>query len=334
MKSRIDKIWEELESDQSFSDGLLLRRYSPEIIPDVFVALFSPENFRCIAACFSGSVQIDSASFSNLRDIKIDILPDKKNSENKYLIIKLLNFELKDIFGVLCEDLILSTSTEINESKFFNELLIRFEKWKDLFDRVHSEGLSPEEQRGLFGELYFLRKFLTYNSDFRNVILSWTGPENLIRDYQFGKWSVEVKTTCGNNHQKLHISSERQLDTKNLELLFLYHLSLEHMQNSGESLCELVDSIISILESDYISLKHFNYKLSEAGYLENHLEKYSETVYFVREEAFYTVEKDFPRLEELNIRQGVGDVKYSIIVSQCFDYKVDESKVFQVLLFR
>jgi hypothetical protein len=85
------------------------------------------------------------------------------------------------------------------------------------------------------------------------VISSWVGPESGIKDFQSDNWGVEVKTTYGNNPKKIQISSEKQLDLTNLEKLFLYHISLEVKQNSGETLNEIVESITGFLSNDYIS---------------------------------------------------------------------------------
>lgn len=319
---KIDKIWIELENEKSFSKGLLFRRYSGSVAPEIFVALKSPEKYHCIAALIKGTIHIDIEQYANLKDITIEILPDKKNPYNRYLLFILLNSEHKNIFSVLCEDLLLSVSHINNEIVFINEMLNRFEKWKSLFDKISLQGLSPEEQRGLWGELYLLRKLFNNNEDFNKIIMSWVGIEKGIRDFQFGDWSVEVKTTHGKNHQVVHISNELQLDTTNLENLYVLHLSIESRQQSGETLNSLVDSIRLILQQEeYSLLTKFNNKLLEAGYFENNKELYSSTGYFVRDESFYKVEDEFPRIEENDIRVGVGNVKYSILLSQCKSFK-------------
>ncbi len=331
--TRIDKIWSELENDLSFSHGLLIRRYSGDILPDIFVAIKSPEGFRCIAASLSNAKNLNLSLFSNLRDICVEIIPDDQNPERNYLIFKLLNTEHRDIFSVLCEDLILSVAPLKSEEKILKELINRFEKWKSLFDKVSSHGLSPEEQRGLFGELFLLKKLLISFDQKSIVLSSWVGAEKQIRDFQYNNWGIEVKTTHGNNHQKIQISSERQLDTSNLEHLFLFHLSMDSRLNSGETLNSMVDSIRLILESDFVSLNKFNNKLFEASYFENHRDNYSDTGYFIRNETYYKVENDFPRIEENDIRNGVGDVKYSIIISQFSEYVKSEEFVLQNILF-
>lgn len=332
-KMKIDNIWTELANDNSISQGILLRRYSGTVLPDVFVALITPEKYRCIAASISKKLPIELPKQVNLKDISVELIFDSPIKSKNILLIKLLNKEYQDIFSILCEDLIESISVVQNEENLIYELLNRFEKWRSLFDKVTSHGLSENEQRGLFGELYFLRKLIASKGISLNVIESWVGSEKQIKDFQFGKWCVEVKTTYGNNHQKVHISSERQLDTSNLDSLYLYHISLDIRQNSGESLNELIYSIIDLLRSDFIALNRFNSKLLDAGYFEKHKHLYDITGYFIRQDLFYKIENEFPRIEESEIRKGVGDVKYSIVVSQCSKFIKPEQEVLQGLNF-
>ena len=247
------------------------------------------------------------------------------------MLFKLTNNQHKDIFSVLCEDLIASITLETNEKQLVKTILNRFEKWKSLFTKIISEGLLPEEQRGLFGELYFLRKFLQINNNYQFVLNTWIGTAGEVRDFQMNNWALEVKTTHGNNHQKVQISSERQLDTTHLDKLFLYHLSLEKVQESGETLNQIIASINTILEVDAIALNRFKSKLYEAGYFDQHFALYDSVGYFIRHDTFYIVENEFPRIQENEIRSGVGDVKYSIILSQCEAFKQTEQSVFETL---
>jgi len=329
---KIKHIWDELENDKSLISGLLFRRYSGAVKPDAFVALQHPEKFLCVYVAISKTTEVNISNFSNLQEIQVDLFASPNESDKNILIFKLLNFEHKDIFAVLCEDLIASIADETNEKKIIREVLNRFEKWKSLFNKIGLQGLKPEEQRGLFGELYFLRKFLQTNSDFLAVVSTWTGTEKQIRDFQSGSWAVEVKTTHGNNHQKVHISSERQLDTTNLETLFLYHISLEQQQNSGETLNDIVDSVTDILRTETIALNKFKSKIYEVGYFDLRRNLYENIGYHIRQDEFYKVEKDFPRIEENDLRIGVGDVKYSIILSQCAPFSISESEVFDIVI--
>jgi hypothetical protein len=321
---KIKQIWDELENDKSFYKGLLIRRYSGLVVPDIFIGLQQPEKLYCIAASFSKDVKINIGAISNLQEIQLDLIPDVNDKSKNLLIFKLINVQRKDIFSVLCEDLISTISSENIESRLVSTLLNRFEKWKSLFLKINQQGLTPEAQRGLYGELYFLRTLLQNKSNNLNVLNSWLGPSKGIRDFQLNNWALEVKTTLGNNHQKIIISNERQLDTSLLEHLYLYHLSLENVQEGGESLPQIIISIQNILISDSISLNRFKSKLYEVGLFEIHYELYNNWGYFIRQANFYKVEGEFPRIQETDLRNGVGDVKYSIIVSQCQEYLKSE----------
>lgn len=329
---KINQIWDELANDISFAKGLLLRRYSGSVLPDVFVAIQQPEKQLCIASSLSESIDVNISQFGNLQEIQIELIPDPNEQEKRILIFKLTNSQHRDIFSVLCEDLIANISTETNEKQLVKTLLNRFEKWKSLFNKIASEGLSPEEQRGLFGELYFIRKFMQHNNNYTAILNTWVGPASEVRDFQLGNWALEVKTTHGNNHQKIQISSERQLDTTHLERLYIYHVSLEKVQENGETLNQIVSSISNLLASDTIVINRFRSKLYEAGYFEQHLPLYDTTGYFIRQDTFYSVEDTFPRIQEKELRSGVGDVKYSIILSQCEGYIQTEESVFQTLI--
>lgn len=325
---RIIDIWNEQENDKS-EIGFLLRRCPASVLPDVFIGLRKDEQQKCIAIRLNKDKSIDLSIYSNLKDIKPEFRSDTKDSSKIYLLIILLNSQHTDVFATLCEDLI-SRVTEMNDQgKVVKELLNRLEKWKSLFDKAYEDGLSKEEQRGLYGELYFLRKWINNSGNFALCIKSWVGPEKAIRDFQISDWALEVKTTHGNNHQKVQINSERQLDTTNLHSLFLLHLSLEVQQKNGETLNQITDHVIELLSNDIASQSKFKAKLLEAGYFNTHRTYYENVGYQIRGENFYNVNNHFPRIEENDIRNGVGDVKYSIILAEYTEYLIEETNLLE-----
>lgn len=328
---KIKQIWKDLSNDNSLASGLLFRRYSGAVISDVYVALQHPEKLLCIYFLLNETIDVNLSSFSNLQEIKVEFYNSPTEIRKKILVFKLLTIEHEDIFAVLCEDLISNISAETDDKKIVRVILNRFEKWKSLFSKIGSIGLNSEEQRGLYGELFFLRKFLETRKDFISVINSWIGPEKEVRDFQSDSWAVEVKTTHGNNHQKIHINNERQLDFTNLNFLCLNHLSLEVLRNSQETLNSIIDSILEKLKEDAVSLNKFKCKLFEVGYFDIHRNLYENVGYKIRQDIFYKVDNDFPRIEEKEIRAGVGDVKYSIILTHCDHFQISEIEVFEIL---
>src|SRR5690606_18509246 len=228
---------------------------------------------------------------------------------------------------------IYGVSEVTTEQILVEKLLERLAKWQSLFEKVGKQGLSEEAQRGLYGEIYFLRLFLNNTAEKNYCLKSWLGPEKSIQDFQHSNWAVEVKTTHGNNHQKIHITSERQLDDSIIENIFLYHLSLDIRTGNGETLNTLIDQVTKQLSDNIIALNLFNLKLLEYGYYEIHRELYENQGYLIRKENIYRVSGNFPRITERQIPIGVGDLKYSIVLSETEDWRVDHSTIFEEIKY-
>lgn len=332
MMTKIEQIWQELESDTTLQSGLLYKRYSGKIVPDVYVALKAPEKLRCIAAHLSSSFEFDTKAWNKFRDIKIQRQPDDKNRNMQFLVVMLLSNQHKDVFSTLCEDLILKVADVREENSLVQELITRLEKWHLLFEKLGRQGLSDEAQRGLYGELFFLRKFLNKSADAEYCINSWRGAEKAVQDFQYSDWAVETKTTSGKNQQKLQIASERQLDTSLVPNIFLIHISLEVRENHGETLNDIVAEISEILSGSPAALSAFKLKLLEAGYFSHHHDEYEEKGYSIRQESIYRITDDFPKITENMIPAGVGDVRYSLIVSANESWVTEENKLFDQII--
>ncbi|PVX46172.1 putative PD-(D/E)XK family protein DUF4420 [Flavobacterium sp. 103] len=325
---KTENIWMSLESDTSSHTGLLYKRYDAKVIPDVFIAIKAPEKLRCIAFRISVSFSFDENQWNKLKDIKVETMPDERDKSKKFLLILLLNKQHKDIFSTLCEDLIFGVSEVASEKSLVEKLFERLAKWQSLFEKVGNQGLSDEAQRGLYGEVFFLREFLENSSDKNYCLKSWLGPERSIQDFQYSNWAVEVKTTHGNNHQKIHITSERQLDDSIIEKIFLYHLSLDVRIGNGESLNSLIDNVLESLSNSTMAGNLFQFKLLESGYYEVHRQLYEEYGYTIRQENLYKVAGNFPRITESQIPIGVGDVKYSIVLSESEEWRISQDTLF------
>lgn len=327
----IDKIWHKLEDEQPLKSGLLYKRYSGAIKPDIYVAVKFPEKLRCIAARLNSKAELQLRSWDKLRDIKIETLPDDKQPDKQFLLVLLLNNQHRDIFSTLSEDLIHQVANITSEPELIKLLLLRLEKWRLLFEKIGQQGLSDESQRGLYGELYFLRKFMHNIPSPDYCVNSWKGIEKSVQDFQFADWAAEIKTTHGKNHQKIYISNERQLDISLIPKIFLIHYSLEVRQNHGETLNDIVNDLLKTLSESMASQNLFRLKLLEAGYFDNHRHLYSETGYSIRQENFYKITEDFPKITESQISSGVGDVHYSIIISANDNWILDEDELFNCI---
>lgn len=329
--SEIITIWNDIADSESRGFYKRLIANNDKTVY-VYAIVQLPERHYGIAISFDKCTKVDLSSFSNLRDLIITTSDDNTFKGKTTLYITLLQHYNSDIFSVLCSDLINRIGNTAKNGEVMNIAINQLQKWQTLFDRIRIGGLSPAEQQGLYGELIFLHKCLLKSENHNHIVNSWVGVDKEIRDFQYNNWAVEVKTTAGNNHQRILVSSERQLDDTLLEHLFLYHLSVEISKGNGETLNQKIQSVKELLSRNAAILHTFNMKLLEAGYLDVQSDIYNERSYLKRDEHYYSVKAEFPRIKESEVRNGVGDVKYSIILSHCDRYLITESQLFKTIL--
>ena len=146
-----------------------------------------------------------------------------------------------------------------------------------------------------------------------------------------GTVTVEVKTTSAKQHQKLAIASERQLDDTGAGTIVLLHLSLDVRQGQGETLPEMVASVRSLVARDAIARDDLENLLFEIGYLDIHATRYENIGYTIREHNYFKVSVNFPKIIESDLRNGVGDVRYTISVAECKRFSIPESEVIELI---
>ncbi|WP_195903676.1 PD-(D/E)XK motif protein [Pseudomonas syringae] len=233
-----------------------------------------------------------------------------------------------EIFASIAEDFYSKLNALTKQREVIAGFLSRIRLWQAFFEKQGDDGLSEEAQRGLYGELRFLKDHAFASAqNLEKAVLSWTGPRSRQHDFQFGHVAVEIKTSASKQHQKLQIASEQQLDETTVGKLYLYYISVALIESGSDTLPSLVDDIRDSLSLHTGALSEFNNLLIEAGYIDSQRSSYDSTGYSTRESAVFLVEKDFPRIRENDIRAGVGDVRYSISVAQCRDYQIPVSEL-------
>lgn len=328
--NHITELWQQLEGEKTL--GLVKRLYSSEIDFRIYATFQYPEVYYGVAFNFSNNIKIDVSSFDNLKDLKVLLLDDPSFVNTKLLVIELLHATSKDVFSALCQNLIQSVIQINSEQKIIRTVINQLNKWKTLFDKSTSDGLSTEQQQGLFGELVFLQKcLLQQDANPLNVLRSWVGVDAALRDFQCSNWAVEVKTTATNNPQRVTINGERQLDETLLENLFLFHCSVEVSNGNGETLNQKIANIRSFLDSNFPALNIFNSKLFEVGYFDAHSNKYENRFYKIRSENYYRITDNFPRIKENELRGGVSGVKYDIVLAMCNEYLIAENQLLNAI---
>lgn len=330
MNDSILSLWHIMAQEQTV--GLVKRLFLVDAPIKIFGVYKYPEKIYGVAFSFTKDVKINLDSFRNLKELSIQLVQDTTYKTNKLLLVQLFSLENLDVFACLCDNLIGVVRKCGTSSEAIKEIINQIEKWKAMFDRKLSDGLTLFEQQGLYGELIYLQKLIDRNlfSKVESLKL-WSGTDKSVRDFQGKEWAVEVKTISVNNSDQITINGERQLDETLLKMLFLYHLSVESSRSSGQTLNDIVEELRKALMDDMVALNLFNFKLMEAGYFDNHRHLYSPRCYKIRKENIYHVHDAFPRIKENELRNGVSNVTYSINVSTCTGYLVNENEHFNCI---
>lgn len=325
--NNISSLWEIMSQEKSVG---LVKRLLPNNSPlKVFATYKHPENICGIAFSCDSKLKLSIDSFYNLKELSVQLFLDTSYKPNRLLTIQLFSDANTDIFAYLCGNLVETIERCDTEAKAIKLVLNRLEKWKTMFSKGASDGLSITEQQGLYGELMYLHKLVLRGIfSYIDTLKIWVGADKAMRDFQGKDWAVEAKTISINNADQITINGERQLDETLLDKLYLYHLSVEASRMNGQTLNEKVDELRSLFSDDKAALNIFNAKLMEAGYFDHHRELYRERCYKIRKESIYVIDDSFPRIKESELRDGVSNTVYSINVSTCAEYMVSENTHF------
>ena len=325
--NNISSLWEIMSQEKSVG---LVKRLLPNNSPlKVFATYKHPENICGIAFSCDSKLKLSIDSFYNLKELSVQLFLDTSHQPNRLLTIQLFSDANTDIFAYLCGNLVETIERCDTEAKAIKLVLNRLEKWKTMFSKGASDGLSITEQQGLYGELMYLHKLVLRGIfSYIDTLKIWVGADKAMRDFQGKDWAVEAKTISINNADQITINGERQLDETLLDKLYLYHLSVEASRMNGQTLNEKVDELRSLFSDDKAALNIFNAKLMEAGYFDHHRELYRERCYKIRKESIYVIDDSFPRIKESELRDGVSNTVYSINVSTCAEYMVSENTHF------
>lgn len=241
-----------------------------------------------------------------------------------YLGLWISDEKYNDVFRTFSEDLVRILGSLPDDSDALSVILNHILKWENFMEKLHDGGLSPEEQRGLFGELYFMEHILVPVYGIKDTIRCWYGSEKNPQDFLIGQGSaVEVKTTISKSPVLIHISSEHQLDADGFFALYLYHQELVRLKGTGDTLNGIVDRMRELAADDAETYTELNRKLTLRNYRFPDRSIYEDYGYSVAHEHIYHVSEDFPKITRNDLISGVCNVKYAITVGSLTSFEIE-----------
>ena len=261
--------------------------------------------------------------YKNTKTLRLKgiLIQKQSNDLGTDFFIALKDNEEWSIFARLCEDLVsVAKAQTITQETLLEVIENRLENWKEFLLSYKNMEFSLIKQMGLFSELLCLKDIVAKQIGYEKAVLSWLGAK---QDFVLDNEAIEVKSYTTSKSPIIEISSAEQLySDKNKFYLVAYGLSIS---NNGQT-CE--DILLDIEKElhDLPQIKQsFHKKLLEYGYINNiENEKYK---FIVDGVMAFNVCKEFPKITPLNLAYAISNIKYSLNLLQCQNFRVEEIKL-------
>jgi hypothetical protein len=242
----------------------------------------------------------------NTRGLEIE-----SDTERPFLDVCCTDATGVDAFNLLADSLVerLSDGAPVAEA-----VRVTIDRWRRFWSALPLDGLSTDEVRGLFGELWFLLVWLLSHGV--DVVQRWVGPMGARHDFQWVRASIECKATTSIRGHIHRINGLDQLDTPTDGTLSVFSLRIREEQSSANSLVTLVSSISEALTAAPEPLDLFENRLASTGYSAAHSARYAEIRFRVVDERLYRVDESFPRISSDSfvggLPRGIERVEYEV----------------------
>ncbi len=319
----LQERWAELERAAPRDPGHLRSLLPVDCAAEVYIAVAEPSGCRMLTFAFASDVEVRPLVDLRLRGLEISEAPFAVGSRGPTVSIATRSREHNEIFAHLADDVLEALGGMTEPPSVVSAAAARLTHWQRFLERSSPDGLSPEAQSGLFGELWYLREQVITAVGALDGVKSWRGPEPGVQDFQLGRWAAEVKTTRQTAPASVRIANERQLQSTGIDVLGLVVVALEPRSGGDPSLVDMVNALRADLAEHTEARAQFEDLLIDAGYLDEHAHLYSDTSYAVRWALCAIVGDGFPRLTEADLPDGVGDVTYGITIDAIRPFAVD-----------
>ena len=306
----IDELYEKWNSISPFSEGYLLVSGDH---PLAFHIGYRGDSQKTFVVLNTGRIdKISSSKAVQVNNVQL--------RDGMYALSFLLKYPtLDELFVKLCWDL-MEVSREAAQP--IMSLVDQYKKWQRLLQQIREGLLSASEQKGLIGEMLFLKSRIAYDGE-SVAITGWVGPEGSDQDFNYKQFWAEIKTTtiAGTT---VSISSLQQLDRTDNGYLVVYFLDpTDSVGLQSISLDEAVKNVSDLLTDNAVK-NQFECKLARVGYQNRDAEKYHVHRYRCAESSIFAVLDGFPKLIKSCVPAEVVGAKYDLNLSAIEKFKRQE----------
>lgn len=323
--SELADAWDRLQTEGLAGDGFIRLRLRIVTACATYAARRLTTGLEALVLEVCTRSLTTTAPYPQSTGFEVSAEPLKPGPSGTARIVLALTHErFRDVFLSLCSDVVQGLASATDETGAVRLFVSRLARWQEFLRKHSLAGLSPDERRGLFGELHFLRR-LARALGGHNAVQAWRGWKGANHDFMLFHGSVEVKTTSANTPHSFRVSNAGQLDDSGIEALFLSLIRVDENAPYGESLPDMIDSLRSSIEPGTAAV--LDDALISVGYLDAQRDLYKEPVYRIRDQKFFRVHGDFPRIIASSLPAGIEELDYAVAVAACAPFEVSESDV-------
>jgi hypothetical protein len=288
--------WEQLPTEPPPFGELVAHHVHRE--PDVFLAM-DHDGAPHLLLALAGT----DAHFTDDRSRGLQVVAHRlrvqQRPEALFLDVRCADPTSRATFQLVANDIIDSVQHGVPAVVAVETTLAR---WRRFWANVSAEGLSPDQVRGMFGELWFLLVWLIPFD--RRHVRHWVGPTGARHDFQWPDLAVESKATASVRGHIHRINGLEQLESPGSGTLYFFSLRLREEASATNTLVSVVERISTVLQGDAALLDRFEEGLSRGGYSPAHADRYRSTTFRVIDERLYRVSEGFPRITTASFPSG------------------------------
>jgi hypothetical protein len=240
------------------------------------------------------------------------------------LVLGLKEHSQLELFETLCRDVVAAGEAAEDREDALSRSIMRTMRWHHLLRGGRTQGLSVEEQRGLIGELEFLRKLILGLGP-ETAVESWVGPTGASKDFELIGSCIEVKARRAASKPFVFISSADQLADVDGHRLFLRVSSVSSaILPEGQDLHDHVRMTAELLEGN----SEAHYAWEEALYATGYdlLNKYDDRRWLLEPAINFEIVEGFPRIIP-PLLNGVEGLRYSVSLEACAPFEFHEDLI-------
>lgn len=250
----------------------------------------------------------------------ISVQTGKRSDGQWALSLTLVDDSYKDIFLLLCNDIIDSARAITSRKKAAGFIAKRYNEWREMLANARGNLLSVSEAKGLLGEMYFLQKYLALTYGIDKAALSWTGPMKLHQDFIIDDTWFEVKTVSSTRSEVL-VSSIEQLDCENPGELVVIRADRTSTTNENRITLNIVyNQLLAMIVDDSVK-SEFSNMLFRFGYFPRPEYDTAEYTYEIKDVQRYSVDLSFPCMRRNSIPESITDADYSLSLPSIASYR-------------